>query len=227
MNYRKIYENHYGPIPKDECGKSYDIHHKDFNKSNNDPTNLVALSIQEHFDLHYKMEHYNACRLIMKQRLNKSAEELSSLARKGALKQLAEGTHPWVGDGTHQRQVQADRVANGTHNWVGPTHNQNRVVNGTHPNMRRADGTSPTSDRVKLGKHNWQKRSDGTSVASDNVKNGSHHFLGKSITNRQLTTGTHPSQQEWKCEVCGKVGKHRAAYTRFHGEKCRWGVDNG
>ena len=28
-------------------------------------------------------------------------------------------------------------------------------------------------------------------------------------------------------DECGKVGKHRAAYSRFHGEKCRWGVDNG
>jgi hypothetical protein len=222
-NYRKIYENHHGVIPKDEHGKSYDVHHIDFNKSNNDPSNLVALSVQDHYDLHYELGHYNACRLIMKQRINKNSEELSTLARKGALKQLSEGTHPWTGDGTHQRKVQAERVANGSHNWLGPTHNKNRVAKGTHPNMKRPDGTSASSDRVRMGTHNWQKRADGTSNASDKVKNKTHHFLGEAVTTRQLNNGTHPSQQEWTCEICGKIGKHRAAYTRFHGEKCRWG----
>jgi hypothetical protein len=226
-NYRKIYENHHGPIPKDFSGKSYDIHHKDFDKSNNTPNNLIALSIQDHYDLHHELGHYHACRLIMKQRMNKSFEELSSLARKGALKQLSEGTHPWIGDGTHQKKVQADRIANGSHNWLGPDHNKNRVKNGTHPNMKRPNGTSASSDRVKLGIHNWQKREDGTSSASDKVKDGTHHFLGESITEAQLKNGKHPSQQEWICEVCGKIGKHRAAYTRFHGDKCRWGENNG
>ena len=63
-HYRKIYINHYGQIPKDEFGRSYDIHHIDGNRSNNDPKNLIALSIKEHFDLHYAQGDYPACRLI-------------------------------------------------------------------------------------------------------------------------------------------------------------------
>lgn len=32
--YRRIYEQHYGPIPKDEQGRSYEIHHIDGNHNN-------------------------------------------------------------------------------------------------------------------------------------------------------------------------------------------------
>lgn len=63
-HYRKIYINHYGQIPKDEFGRSYDIHHIDGNRNNNDPTNLIALSLKEHFDVHYAQGDYPACRLI-------------------------------------------------------------------------------------------------------------------------------------------------------------------
>ena len=51
--YRKIYEDHYGPIPKEENGRSYEIHHLDGNSNNNDPKNLIAVTLQEHYNIHY------------------------------------------------------------------------------------------------------------------------------------------------------------------------------
>lgn len=41
--HRDIWEFHYGPIPKD-----YDIHHKDWNKLNNDISNLMCISKSDH-----------------------------------------------------------------------------------------------------------------------------------------------------------------------------------
>jgi hypothetical protein len=52
--YRRIYEQVYGPIPVDADGRSFEIHHIDGNRSNNDISNLVALSIQEHYDVHWQ-----------------------------------------------------------------------------------------------------------------------------------------------------------------------------
>jgi hypothetical protein len=66
-----------------------------------------------------------------------------------------------------------------------------------------------------------------THFKTDKVKDKTHHFLGEAMTKRQIENGTHPSQKKWTCEVCGKIGKHRAAYTRFHGAKCKWGEKNG
>ena len=45
--HRQIWEDHYGPIPKDKC-----IHHKDGDWSNNTIENLECISVQEHIHRH-------------------------------------------------------------------------------------------------------------------------------------------------------------------------------
>ena len=46
-NYRKIYEQHHGPIPK-----GFHVHHKDMNHVNDDPLNLEALHPDAHAQKH-------------------------------------------------------------------------------------------------------------------------------------------------------------------------------
>lgn len=94
-HYRRIYEDHYGPIPKDSNGRTYDIHHIDGNRNNNHPSNLVALSLEEHYDIHMKQGHYSAA-LFIKQRMEVSKEELSRLATLANNKRVEEGTHPFL-----------------------------------------------------------------------------------------------------------------------------------
>ena len=77
-HYRKIYEQHYGPIPKDDTGRTYEIHHKDGNRKNNDIENLQCVSIQEHYDIHYSQGDWAACQAISK-RMNISPEENSKI----------------------------------------------------------------------------------------------------------------------------------------------------
>lgn len=71
-NHRAIYESHFGPIPKDPSGRSFEIHHLDGNHSNNDINNLICVSIEEHFNIHYSQGDWNACLLIAdRMKLNK------------------------------------------------------------------------------------------------------------------------------------------------------------
>jgi hypothetical protein len=79
-HYRKIYENHYGKIPKDDFNRSYEIHHVDGDHSNNDPKNLKAVTIQEHYDIHLSQKDFGACLLIGK-RMAFTPSELSNIAR--------------------------------------------------------------------------------------------------------------------------------------------------
>lgn len=135
--YRKIYENHYGPIPKDETGRTYEIHHIDGNRKNNNPDNLKCVSVQEHYDIHYIQGDWAACLLIsrnMKISLNEKAELArlfqlhrveegthnftSDLARKNALERVKNGTHHFLGDGEFQRSVQRKNIDNGTHHFL-------------------------------------------------------------------------------------------------------------
>ena len=135
MNYRKIYENYYGPIPKDSSGRTYDIHHRDGNRLNNDPLNLVALSVQEHYDVHYAQGDYGACSKI-KRDMHLTKEEMSKLATDLNLKKVKNGTHNFLG-GEVARDTQRRLVAEGKHHWLSGNAQRistaKRLKDGTHP----------------------------------------------------------------------------------------------
>jgi hypothetical protein len=115
--YRKIYQHHIGHIPTDLDGRTYDIHHVDGDHSNNDPLNLIAVSLQEHYDIHYSQGDFVACSLITR-KLKISAEENSRLMRLISNKKVAENKHHFQkrSDGS---SLASDRVKNGTHPLVG------------------------------------------------------------------------------------------------------------
>ena len=91
-SYTAIYKEHHGDIPKDSLGRSYDIHHIDGNPHNNDISNLIALSIEDHYKIHKDQGDWVAAWLVSK-RLNLGPSELSALATKANLSRSANGTH--------------------------------------------------------------------------------------------------------------------------------------
>src|SRR5882672_4526506 len=50
VEHREVWKTHFGPIPR-----GWDVHHIDFDKSNNDIENLIALPHQFHNKIHYQM----------------------------------------------------------------------------------------------------------------------------------------------------------------------------
>lgn len=78
--HRKIYKEHYGLIPKDVNGRSYEIHHIDGDHSNNNISNLKCVSIEEHYKIHKSQGDIKAC-LIMAKRMKLSPEEKTQLAK--------------------------------------------------------------------------------------------------------------------------------------------------
>ena len=155
--YRKIYENHFGPIPKDESSRSYEIHHIDGNHSNNDPSNLKCVTIQEHYDIHESQGDWNACyRIGGKMKL--SPDLLSELASISAKKRVEDGSHHFLG-GDIQRRSALEQVSKGIHTL-----------------QKRADGSSVSSDLVMSGRHHFQRRPDGSSLTKDRVNAGTNLF---------------------------------------------------
>lgn len=88
----KEWKKHFGFIPKDEDGRSYEIHHIDGDPSNNNIENLCCLSIKEHLGIHIKQEDWVAAFMIAK-RMKIKPKEISELARKGTLERINKGTH--------------------------------------------------------------------------------------------------------------------------------------
>lgn len=217
---RNIYIKYKGPIPKDETGRSYEIHHLDGDHSNNNPDNLKAVAIQEHYDIHYSQCDYGACYFIAL-RMNISPEELSELARRIALKRVEEGTHPWK-NSEKQRAVQKKRVEEGTHQFLNPEFqremsmrsNKKQLENGTHPFVRKehAEYTRQTQLRlIASGEHRFKDPSWQKERCRKSLESGKHNFLGPNS----------PTQLEWTCSVCGKKGKNKGMFTRWHGNNCR------
>jgi len=218
-NYRKIYENHYGTIPKEKDGRNYEIHHIDGNHSNNDPNNLVALTIQEHHNIHYSQGDWAAC-LLISRAMNLSPEEKSELARKSALERIENGSHHFAGKkgSVHSKKVQKKRIDAGTHHLLGGE-------------VQRKNNNK----RVKEGAHHFLTGD----IARNMVKNGTHPFAGergsvhsKKVQKKRIDAGTHhllgpvgethPTQKHWCCEHCNKEGKGESNYSRWHGDNCRF-----
>lgn len=191
--YRKNWIKHFGPIPKDEQGRTYEIHHIDGNRKNNDISNLACLPIQEHYSVHLEQGDYAACILIAN-RMKVDPKLLSELATKNNKERAKQPGYknPFAKrpDGS---SVASDQVLQP--DW-------------TSPFKRRPDGSSVASDLVKSGEHHLLKRPDGSSLSRDRVKNGTNPFLKqyrKSVT----------------CPHCNKIGDN-SIMNRWHFDRCRY-----
>lgn len=99
-NYRRIYESHFGSIPKGDDGRSYHIHHLDGNHDNNHYMNLICLSEVEHYEKHLSQGDWKACQ-ILAVRMKKSFSVISELARKGAVARVHSGDHNLLAKGKY------------------------------------------------------------------------------------------------------------------------------
>ena len=195
--YRKIYQHHHGAIPK-----GYDIHHIDGNHSNHDPKNLQAVSITEHYDIHYQNGDWKAC-LIMSARMKITPEEKSALASKSNAERVANNTH----------HFQTGNIQRGT--------NRKRLENGTHLFLDSELQRAKSVKRVKDGTHNFLGGELQRASNNKRVKDGTHHLLGGNQQLKQLADGKHSSQVKWKCHHCKKSGHGSTNYKRWHGANCK------
>lgn len=135
--YRKIYERHTGPIPRDQDGRSYEIHHLDGRHHNNDPTNLIAVSINDHYDIHYSQGDWAACHRIaakMKIPYPELSAMLSELAVKMNAERIKNGTHNRL-NSEAQRAIAIKGIKSGANKFVGAAMNKKLMESGNHPSQ--------------------------------------------------------------------------------------------
>lgn len=201
VNYRKIYESHYGPIPKEKNGRSYHIHHVDGNHSNNDPSNLKAVTIKDHYDIHYSQGDWLAChRLALI--LNLDPKVISELSRQNAKVQVLNGTHPWLG-GEVQRKNTKQRIESGNHLFLDgewkSRNNKARVEAGTHNFL----GSENNKRLLEQGKH----------ISQNKEYQNKFSIYQKEKTLKRL------ENEKWECPLCGKKGKGKTNYPRHINSK--------
>lgn len=198
INYRKIYEDHYGPIPKEPDGRSYEVHHKDGDHSNNDPKNLIAVTLQEHYDIHYAQGDYGACYMMASQRMNRSPEEIAHIASLHQRARVADGTHHLLG-GVIQRRL----VAEGKHHLLSGEIQRRTAI------KRAAEGTLPGQ-----GPDNpfWGGSIQKETVAKQ-IKEGRHHSQQKwECPHCKLTGYGTAVYHNWHGDNCGMINDNTAFY---------------
>jgi hypothetical protein len=218
-NYRRIYIEHRGPIPIDDAGRKYDIHHIDGNRKNNSIDNLIAVSVEDHYRIHYLQHDYGAC-LKIAQRLQFSKEELSNLASLHNLNRVKNGSHPFVGG-----EIQRKRIEDGTHHFLNSQWQREnalkRVKNGTHHML---GASNPSHARVKNGTHNFQNSEAARDRQIRRIVSGKHHFLNRVQSAERAKTimenGNHSCQLERQCPHCQKIGKG-PSMGRWHFDRCK------
>jgi hypothetical protein len=192
--YRKIYVKHHGSIPVDESGRKFDIHHIDGNRKNNEPDNLVALSIKDHYNIHYSQGDWGACMKISS-RLNMSNEVISELSKR----------------------VQEKRINDGNHNFLEKDFYKNRElkkkVMGIKSNFTSEFCQQLALSRSKNGTHNFQGDSN---PSRKKIKMGTHHFLEEMTCPHCSKVGKGPQMNRWHFNNCPTItGKKREpTYSR-------------
>lgn len=96
-DYRKLWERTIGPIPRDEDGFSYEIHHRDGDRGNNDLENLQLVTIKEHLQIHLDQGDWFAAALIAN-RIGLGPAYASSMQagkKRPGVGGVKKGTVPW------------------------------------------------------------------------------------------------------------------------------------
>jgi len=250
-NYRKIYEQNYGPIPKDGQGRTFEIHHIDGNHNNNDPLNLVAVSIEDHYNIHYEQEDWAAC-LLMSDRMKISPEEKSDLSRRTQLTLVLNGTHHWLDPEFIERNIsrQHNLMSIGEHNFqredvklktkiIVKETQLLRFSMGVHqfqdPIVREKAKITLKEVNDKLvseGKHIFQNTEKRTEWLTKQFAEGRHPTqngeLQRQKTMSQIEKGTHLWIQEgYQTELNYRMiaeGRH-ASQKKIHCPHCELVVD--
>ena len=213
--YRQIWIDHNGPIPKDELGRSFDIHHINGNRNDNRLENLQCVSIQEHYDIHWRQCDYYAC-LLIADRLSMTAEGISKLASslaKANNKKLVEcGTHNWLKDNIVKKQCEWCHLS------VQPG-----VYARLHGNFCKSNPNALRWKPVKRKECEWCH-----AIVIPGSYARYHGVYCKSNPNalpRKQPRSPKPYIKK-ECEWCHQTCRPNN-YTRYHGDKCKEKPMNG
>ena len=239
MNYRKIWKENYGDIPKDKSGRSYEIHHIDGNRDNNDILNLKCISISDHFYIHLKQGNFLASASIAR-RMKLNETDIKALARFGGIEARDKklGIFALTEDQKRENSSKGGKAVRGK-NWFtdGISETKSEVCPGSGWKKGRSCKNLGYTKGKKLGYFwnngiinmrflecpgpEWKKgklltqeqRNRRSEIASSIIRS-------KESNEKRSQKLKNIMKEKVICNVCGKIGGI-GAMKRWHFENCK------
>lgn len=202
---KRIWRSYFGEIPLDKNGRRCDIHHVDGNKNNNDISNLKCVSVQEHYDIHYKQGDWEACRALGL-RLNLTSEELKEVYSKIAETQRGKrkGPFPKVNCKHCDRLISTNTIKM---HELQCSSNPEKVFIPNSKNSVRYTGIKRAPYKEGIRKPNVSKALTGRSIPEE-------------VKQKIKTTLTGKKYEKLKCPYCNKKGGLNVM-KRWHFDNCK------
>jgi hypothetical protein len=204
QNYRKIWESHHGPIPKDQ---PYDIHHIDGDRTNNDIANLKLVTLQQHYDIHYAQGDFWACQAISI-RLNIPVEEQAMLFKLAAQQRTGIPRPDMIGDNNPMRNpihvLALSRATTGIPKTDSAKKQMSKAAKRRLENKHHCIYCNAV-----VAEPNYSRWHGENCISGPTPKKRTTPFVTNNPSNRLLT-----------CEHCGKQ-VDTGNYYRWHHNNCR------
>lgn len=175
QNYRKIWEEFHGPIPKDSNGRSYEIHHVNGDHNDDRLENLKLVTIEEHYNIHFLQGDYAACHLIAK-RMAQDPKELSKIISQ--LNKLRTGkANPFYGK-THSEETKkiiSEKMSGENNPFYGkkrPEHGEkvSKALKGKPKTEEHKKALSESKKGKAYKKFSWKVSYNGVEFTIVNLK---------------------------------------------------------
>ena len=173
-DYRRLWTKANGPIPLDEKGRRYDIHHIDGNRENSELDNLRCVSMEEHLNIHIEQEDWSAAFRIA-QRMDIDPKIKSELMSKSNKKRLEEGSHPFLQDACKiLRKSRMDKlIEDGTYPFQNP-----EVIKKAIKTKQEKYNHQELSEQTKKGWELWKQNNPNVDRTTKGSKVGAEKTKG-------------------------------------------------
>ena len=173
-DYRRLWTKANGPIPLDEKGRRYDIHHIDGNIENSELDNLRCVSMEEHLNIHIKQEDWAAAFRIA-QRMDIDPKIKSELMSKSNKKRLEEGSHSFQQPTFNARRMNAmdNLIKKGEHPFQRPD-----VIKKAVEAKQNKYNHEELSQQTKKGWDSWKMNNPGVDRTTKGSKVGAEKTRG-------------------------------------------------
>ena len=200
MSYRKIWEEAFGPIPLDESGRTFEIHHINGDHYDNRLENLLCVSIDEHYEIHLSQGDLQAAAAIA-QRMSISPETQAELNRLCGLEAVRQkrGIHALSSEERLANSIKGGEGHRG-YKWYnnGATEVQSARSPGPGWALGRTCTTCGYNPGIKLGTF-WN---NGTINVRAEQCPGDEWVRGKLLTEEQRARRSEIAKSQTRTQEC-------------------------